>query len=77
MGWLKAILIRMIRIYRYALSPLFWGCCKFDPSCSAYALEALDKHSFGVALWLMTKRLLRCHPFNQTCGFDPVPDRKD
>ncbi len=49
--------------------------CRFDPSCSAYALEALESHGAGRGLWLSMRRLTRCHPWGGL-GWDPVPDRK-
>jgi putative membrane protein insertion efficiency factor len=62
-----------IRLYRATLAPaLPRGACRFEPSCSAYALQALERHGPFVGLWLSARRLLRCHPFHPG-GLDPVP----
>jgi uncharacterized protein len=65
-----------IRLYRVCLSPLLPGACRFDPTCSAYALEALSRHGPLKGSWLSVKRLSRCHPISWLggrSGFDPVP----
>jgi putative membrane protein insertion efficiency factor len=65
-----------IRLYRFCLSPLLPPACRFEPSCSAYALEALAKHGPIKGSWLTLKRLSRCHPISWLggrSGFDPVP----
>ena len=67
----KPLLI-LIKAYRYLLSPLFASHCRFHPSCSEYALEAIELHGAIKGGWLSIKRLLRCHPFAQG-GLDPVP----
>jgi putative membrane protein insertion efficiency factor len=69
---IRQILLGFIQIYRYAISPLLGQRCRFYPSCSAYAAEALTKHGVLKGLWLSTKRVLRCHPFHPG-GHDPVP----
>ena len=61
-----------VRIYRGVLSPLLPPSCRFHPSCSAYALEALEHHGPARGLWLTARRLGRCHPWNPG-GLDPVP----
>lgn len=66
------IVIGMIRIYQYAISPYFGPSCRFDPSCSAYATESLRNHGLFKGLWLAVKRVGRCHPWNRG-GYDPVP----
>jgi putative membrane protein insertion efficiency factor len=69
----------MVRVYQYAVSPLlhlFMGPgsgCRFHPSCSHYAVGALQRHGLLAGLWLALRRLLRCHPFNPG-GLDPVPE---
>ena len=65
-----------IRVYRAALSPLMPHVCRFQPTCSCYAVEALEGHGPVKGLWLTLKRLARCHPFawlGGSSGFDPVP----
>ena len=62
--------------YRYALSPLLGPRCRFYPSCSAYALEALEQHGAGRGAWLSLRRILRCHPWHPG-GYDPVPEGTD
>jgi len=61
-----------IRIYRFALSPMFPGACRFHPTCSRYAEEAILTHGIGRGGWLATRRLLRCHPWSDA-RVDPVP----
>lgn len=63
----------LIQFYRLFISPMLGPRCRFFPSCSVYALEALEQHSLGFALWLIVKRLGRCHPWGGS-GYDPVPD---
>nr|WP_225322985.1 membrane protein insertion efficiency factor YidD [Synechococcus sp. RSCCF101] len=63
----------LVRAYRRWISPLMAPRCRFIPSCSAYALEALERHGLWRGGWLTLRRLLRCHPFTP-CGCDPVPD---
>lgn len=58
--------------YRYALSPLLPMACRFEPSCSHYALEALHTHGPLRGIRLIVRRLLRCHPWGP-CGYDPMP----
>ena len=65
-----------IHIYRYTLSPMLPPSCRFEPSCSAYALEALALHGPLKGTWLAVRRLSRCHPITflgGSSGFDPVP----
>ena len=66
------LLILLIRVYQLALSPLFGPRCRFYPSCSCYAAEAIDTHGALRGSWLAMKRIGRCHPFHEG-GFDPVP----
>ena len=73
-----ALLSAPIHLYRYAISPLLPRACRFDPSCSAYALEALHRHGPARGAWLAMKRLARCHPIEWlggSSGFDPVPPK--
>lgn len=72
MAVLKQILLLLIRGYQVLVSPLFPSRCRFHPSCSHYALEAVDRFGPFPGSWLAVKRILRCHPFNPG-GYDPVP----
>ena len=69
---MKALLLLFLRGYQYAISPLFGANCRFRPSCSEYAREAIDRHGAGKGSWLTLRRLGRCHPYHPG-GFDPVP----
>ena len=69
---LRAVASLLVRAYRFAVAPVLPRSCRFAPSCSAYAEEALRKHGFFLALWLIARRILRCHPFHPG-GYDPVP----
>ena len=71
---MKLLLVFLIRAYRWLLSPLLGPACRFEPSCSAYAEEAVRCHGAAHGIWLTLKRLGRCHPFCRG-GIDPVPDR--
>lgn len=62
----------LIRCYQIVVSPLFGSVCRFAPSCSAYAIEAIKRHGLVRGGILAVRRLLRCHPWNEG-GFDPVP----
>lgn len=68
-------LILLIRAYRYFISPLLGTRCRFEPSCSRYAMEAIQVHGTFRGSWLAVRRILRCHPFHPG-GFDPVPPLK-
>jgi uncharacterized protein len=69
---MKALLLSMLRGYQYAISPLFGASCRFYPSCSDYAREALERHGALKGSWLALRRVARCHPYHPG-GFDPVP----
>jgi len=69
---LQRFLIGGIRFYQRALSPLKPPTCRFSPTCSAYAVEAIQRHGAARGSWLAVRRILRCHPFHEG-GFDPVP----
>ena len=71
-GWPRAVLIGAVRLYRFALSPWLGSSCRFEPTCSAYALDALTAHGALAGSALTVGRLVRCHPFCAG-GFDPVP----
>jgi uncharacterized protein len=66
------LLLALIRAYRYLLSPWWGGSCRFTPSCSSYAMEAIERHGAGRGGWLAVRRIARCHPWCAG-GFDPVP----
>ena len=68
----KKILLFLIRFYQRRISPLFPPCCRFYPTCSAYAAQAIDKYGAAKGGWLAFRRIIRCHPFNDG-GYDPVP----
>ena len=69
---MKAALLLLIRFYRAAISPLFPPSCRYVPTCSAYAMEAIGKYGAAKGGWLALRRILRCHPFHKG-GYDPVP----
>jgi uncharacterized protein len=74
---LNQLLMLLVRLYRHTVSPVLaflfpGGGCRFEPTCSCYALEALQRHGPFCGSWLTVKRLARCHPWGG-CGHDPVP----
>jgi putative membrane protein insertion efficiency factor len=69
------ILIALIRLYQLTLSPFLGGACRFTPSCSAYARQAIEVHGAWRGTWLAARRLARCHPLGSS-GYDPVPAAK-
>ena len=71
---MRKVLILFVRAYQVVLSPLFRGCCRFEPSCSNYMIEAVEVHGALKGTLLGLWRLLRCHPFGAS-GYDPVPPR--
>ncbi|MCR4743576.1 MAG: membrane protein insertion efficiency factor YidD [Treponema sp.] len=76
MKWLKNFLTKflclLIRIYQICISPLHRPCCRFTPTCSAYAIEAINKYGPFKGSLLAIKRILKCNPFHEG-GYDPVP----
>lgn len=70
---MKKLLLSLIRFYRRSISPLFPPSCRFVPTCSQYALEAIEKYGASRCGWLALKRFLRCHPFHKGGWYDPVP----
>jgi len=71
-GWARRIAVWPIRLYRLTLSPLLGNNCRYYPTCSAYAIEAVLTHGVWRGGWLALARILRCHPWSAG-GFDPVP----
>lgn len=71
----RRLLLTLITVYRYAISPLLGPHCRFHPTCSAYAAEALERHGLGRGTLLAIRRILRCHPYHPG-GLDPVPPRE-
>jgi uncharacterized protein len=69
---MKTLALFVVHAYRLALGPWTRGACRFHPSCSAYALEAIDRHGAVRGLLLSFRRLARCHPLGAS-GYDPVP----
>ena len=71
---MSKLLIGLVRAYQYLISPLLGPRCRFSPSCSHYACEALARHGALKGGYLSVRRVLRCHPFNHG-GWDPVPEK--
>lgn len=72
---MKYVLIGLLRAYRFAISPLYGQVCRYHPSCSAYALEAVTVHGSIKGSWLAMRRIARCNPWARG-GYDPVPPHK-
>ncbi len=70
---MKRLLIALVRFYRRAVSPYKKPCCRYIPTCSLYALEALEKYGARKGGWLALKRVCRCHPWSRHDPWDPVP----
>lgn len=72
---MKTFLLWLIRVYQTTVSPFRAPCCRFRPTCSAYALEAIETYGVRQGGWLALRRLLKCHPFHRqkSIVFDPVP----
>ncbi len=69
---MKWIGLRLIRFYQLAISPVLPASCRYEPSCSRYGYEAIDRYGFWRGGWMAAKRIVRCHPFHPG-GYDPVP----
>ncbi len=69
---MKYIALGLIRLYQVTLSPLLPPSCRFEPSCSRYTYQAIERYGFFRGGWLGFRRILRCNPFNPG-GFDPIP----
>jgi len=72
MRFLNELMIGVIRIYRRYISPMLPATCRYEPTCSVYSQQAFKKYNFLKALYLSTRRILRCHPFHPG-GYDPLP----
>ncbi len=70
--WFALPFVGLIRLYQLAISPWLGGNCRFQPTCSAYAIEALETHGVLRGSWLAVRRIGRCHPWGGS-GYDPVP----
>jgi putative membrane protein insertion efficiency factor len=68
----RRLAIQLLALYRLAISPWLGPGCRFEPSCSRYAAEAIERHGLGRGGWLAAQRVSRCHPFGGS-GYDPVP----
>ncbi|MCI7027558.1 MAG: membrane protein insertion efficiency factor YidD [Clostridia bacterium] len=68
---MKGMLV-MLRFYKREISPMLPPCCRYTPTCSEYAMQAVEKYGAVKGGWLAAKRILRCHPFHEG-GYDPVP----
>ncbi|MCE2706649.1 MAG: membrane protein insertion efficiency factor YidD [Proteobacteria bacterium] len=69
----KKIAILLIRFYQLVISPLLPKSCRYTPTCSEYSIVAISKYGIIRGLYLSIKRILRCHPFSNNSGYDPVP----
>jgi len=70
--WPRKLALGLISVYMYMISPLLPPSCRFTPTCSRYASEAIEKYGLLKGLFLAVKRIARCHPFNRG-GYDPLP----
>ncbi len=69
---MRKFLILLVKFYQGAISPHFPACCRYTPTCSQYAIEAITRHGAIRGSWLAIKRICRCHPWGGS-GYDPVP----
>ena len=70
---MRSLMLSILRGYRYVVSPLLGPRCRFYPSCSEYAIEAIERHGVASGGWLALKRISKCHPWHEG-GVDPVPE---
>ena len=75
MVFMKKLILKMIRSYQKYISPMSPPTCRFYPTCSQYAIEAVEEHGAIKGSYLATRRILKCHPLHEG-GFDPVPPKK-
>jgi putative membrane protein insertion efficiency factor len=73
---MRKVVIWLLRVYQYAISPFLGNHCRFYPSCSSYAVEAVSRYGVVKGMGISLKRLSRCHPWHEG-GVDPVPDLKE
>lgn len=73
---MRSFLIGFIKLYQWLISPLLGPSCRFHPTCSHYAIEAIEKHGVFKGGYLSVRRLIKCQPFHEG-GLDPVPEKKD
>jgi putative membrane protein insertion efficiency factor len=73
---MKYVLIALLKAYRFGISPLYGQVCRYHPTCSAYALEAVQTHGAVRGTWLAARRVARCHPW-AAGGLDPVPPQRN
>lgn len=66
------VVLVLIRVYQFTLSPLLGNSCRYEPSCSRYTYEAVQRYGWAKGSWMGVKRIARCHPFAKG-GYDPVP----
>ena len=71
---MRRILITLIKLYRYAISPYLAPSCRYTPTCSSYAIEAVERFGIFRGSWLAIRRISRCHPWHEA-GYDPVPEK--
>jgi uncharacterized protein len=74
-SWGVGAALLALNLYKVYLSPWLAGSCRYEPTCSRYAYEAIERFGVARGLWLGTKRLLGCHPFTKKFGYDPVPEK--
>ncbi|MGB5277013.1 MAG: membrane protein insertion efficiency factor YidD [Gammaproteobacteria bacterium] len=73
---MRQILIALIKLYRYAISPYLAPSCRYTPTCSIYAIEAIERFGVFRGSWMALRRVSRCHPWHEA-GYDPVPKNGD
>ncbi|MDH4181762.1 MAG: membrane protein insertion efficiency factor YidD [Betaproteobacteria bacterium] len=73
---MRKVLVAAIRGYQYAIRPLIGANCRFYPSCSEYAREAVERHGAAAGSWLAARRIAKCHPYHPG-GYDPVPEKSE